>query len=336
MTLLAVASAVGGLPDSPVDVRETPKLSRWKRVLIGVPRTIFQALRIKADLYHLHDPELAIAVPIFRLLGKKVVYDAHEDLPVQVAHKPYLNNVTRTLAKATAYAVVMVAGWSNGIIAATEPVARRFPVRKTVVVKNYPRLRNEEMAPKDIAERSNRVVYIGALDGARGARNMVRSLEEAEFPSDWSMVMAGIAPKETLSGLAEEIGWSSVAYLGVIAPSAAREILLDCKLGYVLLEDSPAYREALPTKMFEYFAAGLPVVASDFPLWRQIIEESDCGIVVDQTSPEAIAAAVLRYAENRELLERHSLNARKAALLKYNWATQSSILVDFYGRLLDQ
>ena len=83
--------------------------------------------------------------------------------------------------------------------------------------------------------------------------------------------------------------------------------------GLVTLLPTPSYREALPVKMFEYMAAGIPVVASDFPRWRAIVEASDCGLCVDPRDPAAIAAAItghnLPLDEQRAFLSVHPLVA---------------------------
>ena len=117
------------------------------------------------------------------------------------------------------------------------------------------------------------------------------------------------------------------------SPGAARDLIAQAKVGLVLFQRSPSHIDALPTKMFEYMAAGVPVIASDFPLWREILTRFDCGLLVDETSPEAIATAVARYAEEPSLLERHSANARSAALSVLNWTAEGENLVELYDFL---
>jgi len=139
-----------------------------------------------------------------------------------------------------------------------------------------------------------------------------------------------------LSELEHITGWERTTYLGQVSSVDARNLLLDARVGLVLLQRTKAYRESLPTKMFEYFAAGVPVIASDFPLWRTIVEKHECGILVNQESPEEIASALKQYSENPELLELHSTNARRLAVEKFNWQPEGEILVKAYQTVLKE
>ncbi|UJP08914.1 glycosyltransferase [Microbacterium sp. KUDC0406] len=138
VTLVAVATAEAP-PSGQVRVITVPRLRRAWRVLVSGPRAIVAALKTGAQIFHLHDPELIWAIPLLRAVGRAVIYDAHEDLPVQVLDKPYANAVTRPVLAAVARALCAVAGTSTAVIAATEQVATRFPDTKTTVVRNFPR-----------------------------------------------------------------------------------------------------------------------------------------------------------------------------------------------------
>jgi glycosyltransferase involved in cell wall biosynthesis len=84
--------------------------------------------------------------------------------------------------------------------------------------------------------------------------------------------------------------------------------------------------------MFEYFAAGVPVIASDFPLWRTIVAEHECGLLVDPSSPVEVAAALAEYARKPEMLSTHSRNARRLAVEQLNWQAEGKRLVNTYDR----
>lgn len=311
-----------------------PRLPRLQRVLISGPRAIAAALKARPEILHLHDPELVWAVPLLRLLRKKVVYDAHEDLPVQVVSKPYVNSFSRPVLSFFAQGIVKVARLSNHIIAATETIAERFPEEKTTIVHNYPPLRIEEGVAPNQSDRPKNVVYVGGITRNRGAEVMVSAVGNEEFPEKWNFTLAGTASESLIAQLNQIPGWEKTRFLGQVPSTEARDLLLNSKIGFVLLQNTQAYRESLPTKMFEYFAAGIPVIASDFPLWRTIVEKNECGILVDQESPEQIARAVKQYAENPEMLEKHSLNARRLAVEKFNWKHEGESLLGAYNKLL--
>ena len=90
---------------------------------------------------------------------------------------------------------------------------------------------------------------------------------------------------------------------------------------------------AQPIKMYEFMAAGLPVVASDFPLWRKIIEGNLCGISVDPKSPEAVRNACVELLENPEKAHKLGRNGQKAVDEKYNWANEERKLIELYAQL---
>jgi glycosyltransferase involved in cell wall biosynthesis len=102
----------------------------------------------------------------------------------------------------------------------------------------------------------------------------------------------------------------------------------------VLLHPVPQYPEAYPVKMFEYTAASIPVIASDFGLWRKIIEDAKCGILVDPHDPHAIARAVeylLIHPQEAALMGRRE---REAAEQYYNWESEKKKLLQLYADLL--
>lgn len=334
VALVAVESDVDGEP-SGVEVLALPRLRRARRVLTGSPRAIWAGLKTGARAFHLHDPELIWAIPLLRMLGKVVVYDAHEDLPEQVRwHKPYLSRPVRVLAVILARILVGLARTSSHIITATDTIAKRYPPRRTTVIRNLPVLRAAENAANEPTDRDPAVVYIGGIGIDRGARVMVESAASDSFPSDWTLRLAGTVAPNVLDELSRLPGWDRTEFLGQLSPGEARDLLLSCRLGLVLFQATPAHEMALPTKFFEYLAAGLPLIASDFPLWRELVGEVECGAFVDETSPGAIADAIRAYADHPSLLTDHSKNARQLAVEDLNWKSEEAKLQSLYGTLV--
>jgi len=284
----------------------------------------------------MHDPELIPYIPLLRLAGRTVIYDAHEDLPAQMMNKSYLKPPVAGVLSLLARALVRLAHMSDLIVCATEKIALRYPANKTVVVHNYPPLRNveAEIGIMDLDSREPYLVYVGGLSKGRGAEVMVDAMNEPVMPAGWRLRIAGSAATSLLDELQEREGWNRVDFEGQVAPEVARDIILEARVGVVVLANSPAYLDSLPTKMFEYFAAGVPVIASDFPLWKTIVENYDCGILVSPDSPSELADAVKKYADSPELLNRHSRNARKLAVERLNWAPEGQLLVEAYEELL--
>jgi glycosyltransferase involved in cell wall biosynthesis len=334
VTLVAVDRDVV-VPETGVDVLRLPRRSRIARFTLGSLEAVAKAVRTGGDVFHLHDPELVWAIPILRAMGKTVIYDAHEDLPHEMADKHYIRPSLQPAFVALAHIILGFTRLSTHIVTATEKIAERYRPARVSVIHNYPRLREEDASVPPPSSRPKRIVYVGGLERVRGADPMVRALSQAGFPSDWTLDFAGeITPESLLGDLQSTPGWARVRNHGVLSPKEARDLIAQARVGLVLFQKSRAHVDALPTKMFEYMAAGVPVIASDFPLWRSIIESYDCGILVDETSPSQIAAAIAAYDNDSEMLDRHGRNARAAAVAHLNWRHEGEALVDLYDKLL--
>jgi len=85
--------------------------------------------------------------------------------------------------------------------------------------------------------------------------------------------------------------------------------------------------------MFEYMLAGIPVIASNFPLWKKIIDQNQCGILVDPYKPKETADAIQWIIENPKKAKQMGENGRKAVLQKYNWSQEAQKLIEFYKKL---
>ena len=100
--------------------------------------------------------------------------------------------------------------------------------------------------------------------------------------------------------------------------------------GLAVLEPEPNYVESFPTKMFEYMALGLPVVVSDFPLYRDVVDSSACGLCVDPLDSAALAAALERLIRDPALAHELGRKGREAVQTRYRWDQQLDALEAFY------
>jgi glycosyltransferase involved in cell wall biosynthesis len=113
-----------------------------------------------------------------------------------------------------------------------------------------------------------------------------------------------------------------------------QQVLRRAMAGLVTLHPVVNYLDALPVKMFEYMAAGLPVIASRFPLWQDIVEGNQCGVCVDPGNPAAIAAAIDHFCRHPHIARRMGENGRRAIHTRYNWGSEADKLAAFYDAVL--
>lgn len=304
---------------------------RIKRILTIKKRIKKIANQITADIYHIHDPELLQTCKFLIKSGAKVFYDSHEDVPRQILNKPYipifLRGIVSTMYERYENNVVRKI---SGIIAATPYIRDRFKKinPNCTDINNYPIL-DEIIFNENWDNKEKAIGYVGGIFKTRG---IFESLE-CVHGTDIKFYLAGkFAPDSLEKECKSHPGWNNVDFYGFINRIQVNELLERIRLGFVILEATPSYIVSLPVKMFEYMAAGIPIIASDFPLWREIITEANCGVCVDQTNPNDIRDKIKSIIDNIDLLKEFGKNGRKFVEEKCNWEIEKVKLIEFYNK----
>ena len=315
------------------DVGRQP--GRLNRMLRTTRRVFQKAAALDAHLYHFHDPELIPVGLRLRRMGKKVIFDSHEDVPQQLLDKPYLNPASlRLLASMFASYERFACPRFDGIVAATPFIRDKFLQMnpRTIDVSNFP-LAGELDAPHDWSAKRDEVCFVGGIDTIRGAREIVRACALLRSPT--RLNVAGQFSEAGLeASVKAEAGWARVNELGFLDRAGVRAVLARSVAGLVTSHPIGNFLYGQPIKMFEYMAAGIPVIASNIPSWRSIIEGNRCGICVDPFDPAAIAAAIDYLVANRDIAQQMGENGKKAVHDRYNWDVEAEKLAKFYSAII--
>jgi glycosyltransferase involved in cell wall biosynthesis len=224
----------------------------------------------------------------------------------------------------------------TGLVTATPVIGRRFERinRNTVVVSNFPIM--HELAPvarRPWEERSCAAAYIGGVAVERGARELLAAINLIQLP-DARLKLAGWFSDPALQPeLEKAAGWQRVEWHGLLDRTQIAELLGSVRLGLVVLHPEDNFVVSQPVKLFEYMAAGIPVVLSDFPLWRSMIEEEGCGLLVDPLDPLAIADAMTYLLTHDDVAKAMGQRGRASIERRFNWNAEERKLLDFYSQL---
>lgn len=314
----------------------SPTGNRWLRMFLTPWMLALRALKLKGNVYHLHDPELIPVGLLLRLLGKKVVFDAHEDLPLQVLAKDWIPVCLRPIISFVSKAIIYMSGlFFTRIVAATPSIAKRFPAKKTFIVQNFPDLNEIECsATIPYTERPANVIYIGGISEIRGVREMVQSMALISEIDVKLLLLGKFDSLKLHNEVQERRGWNRVVFEGWKSRSEVNCYLEKSRAGLLAFHSAPNHLEAQPNKLFEYLAAGIPVVASDFPLWREIIYKYRCGILVNPLNPEEISNVIRKLLKEEKESEEMGKRGQKAIREHFNWGREFQKLLQMYKELM--
>jgi glycosyltransferase involved in cell wall biosynthesis len=292
-----------------------------------------KSLKIDADIYHFHDPELMFIGLLLKVCGKRVIYDVHEDVTRQNLSKPYLPVVFRKPISALIGALEAFSSRRfDGIVAATPFINKRFLSLNAYVVNvnNFPIVSELRPAKNRWEGKEKAVCYVGVIAGIRGAFEMVKAIGKTKY----RLILAGNFEPGLEQKLMMMPGWQQVELLGFVERTVVREVMIRSMAGLVLFYPEPNHIDAQPNKMFEYMSAGIPVIASNFPIWREIVEGSGCGICVDPFNTKEIDKAIRWVIENPTEAKRMGDNGRRAVEERYSWEMEEIKLLKLYSDLL--
>ncbi|WP_163580500.1 glycosyltransferase [Gracilibacillus saliphilus] len=312
--------------------------NRWKRMLFGPIQAYKQAKKMKADIYHFHDPELIFVGWLLKKKDNKVIYDVHEDYYTSIMQKEYFPQPIKRIIGKLYNSIERLLVKKMELCLAEKYYFDRY--QRGTCILNYPILNEKLINQKiDRSKVSNKLLYTGNVSVERGA------FYHAEIPQimDKHVYLVGKCPSSLAEQMKEQAGdKQDYLHFDGIDRFVEREEIDDYYLnenwiaGLAIFPATDHYLKKELTKFFEYMSAGLPIICSNFSRWKAFIDQHQCGITVDPENKQEWIDAV-EYLNNHPLeAETMGYNGRKAVLQELSWESQEKKLLAWYEQLLNK
>jgi glycosyltransferase involved in cell wall biosynthesis len=300
-----------------------------------------------ADLYHIHEPDLLLLLPVIRLFipKAKFVYDIHENYSDAVLStekhwipqimKPAVAWVVNTIEK-------LLAKRTDLVIAAAPDIEVRFVNCRTISIRNYAPMdiinsiyENKGKLPKS---KTAEVIYTGSLTKTRGILEIVKAIDLVDLKYNVHFAVTGKFHDTAYQRLIErEPGRTKMDFMGFL-PSYETMVarVINANAAMVCFHEDQNLDNAVErsNKLFEYMGMGLPVIVGNLPDWAAMINKYQCGVVVNPHDPGDIARAIEKLLANPKEALAMGNRGRQAVLDNFSWEIEGKRLVETYGQLL--
>lgn len=306
-------------------------IGRIYRMLFVKKKVIAAALKLNADIYHLHDPELLTSAKKLLKKGKSVVYDSHEDVPNAILSKNWIRPaaVRRMISKWYNNFEKSICKQCDGVISVLPEITEKFNNPHKQTLYNYP-LANYT---NDVSKLDGfTLIYVGGLTRIRGIKEICAALEL--LPSEVELILVGKWESEEFRNecLNQIKDKNRVKETGFIGHEQCQEYIQRAHVGLATLYKEPNYLRSLPIKAFEYAINELPVLMSDIPYWQ-----NEFGSFAEFTDPLNINEIVTKILQIKASYEEYCIKVqeyKKTELSHKTWENEELKLKAFYEEII--
>lgn len=345
VTLIAIGNEC--VEKNGVHIIGIPKPSSFlQRFLFTIWKVFYLAVKQDAAIYHIHDAEMVPFGMILGILGKKVIYDIHENTLGDIQLKPWLSAGQKKWT-GWAYRWFLQIGkqFMHYVpVVANPKLLRDFYVseEECTIIQNFADI--DELAPYQVMDRGglegNHLFYVGMI------RDMYYTIDpflEAIYLLQQQgkiceLHLIGYFGVNAETGFAHLAYWNAIAqqihFYGFLDQPKAYEISKQCKVGLCIKNQPDNMLVSHERKLFEYMCIGLPSIFCDSAIYCNLNNEFQIGIPVDVQQATAIAQALEVLLGNKALLTTYAANNIKAVREKYNWQLEYARLKSLYLQLL--
>ena len=315
--------------------------NRFFRIFVSTWKLFRLALKQKADIYHFHDPELLFIGILLKIFTKaSVIYDVHEDFPGAILTKEWIFFLLRNIiSKIVCFIERVSSVFFDAVIVAGKDIPAHFPsFAKITLLRNFPfkKLAIKTNIEDEKLGNSPILIYTGGLNKDKGIKELISAI--TFLKNDVLLKLIGRFDFPYFEKECRNEASEKVIFAGYLPYHEMFSLLRKADIGLLPYHPIPnnfaSSMGERNNKIFEYMAAGLPVIASNFPAWEKMLKEENCGIPVDPLNPKEIAKAIEYLIEHPDIAKNMGENGKRAVLDKYNWENESKILLELYKELL--
>lgn len=310
------------------------RLKRWMSLGKLLP-TLYE---IDAEVYHFHDPELMKLGLKLKKKGKKIIFDSHEDVPMQFLSKGFIPKPLRKFASKcyTKYEARLLKQYTAVVSVTIHIVERLKNVNpNTYQITNYPQFENRSI---DGRPWDRSICFAGLLSPFWMLKEIISILPEVNA----KLYLAGyFATEDYLKELQSLSGWKNVDFYGTLPHDEILKIYNKSSIGIAIESyENPnaGFRVGSLgcTKIPDYMSSGLPIIVSNTEVWGGVVKKYECGLAIENPNDSnEIASAIQYLLDNPEKAKNMGENGLKAAKEEFNWEAQEKVLFDMYDGILN-
>ncbi|MGB1039990.1 MAG: glycosyltransferase [Flavobacteriales bacterium] len=304
---------------------------RLHRMFIKTHFAFYRSLKTKSKIFHFHDPELMLVGILLKILGKKVIFDSHENVSSQIESKHWIGSSFLRKSVKSVYRIFEKFSilFFNSVISVTPEIVEFLSSKKGVLVRNYPIISLIDKV-KGVKNKSKKttLIYVGGLTKIRGIKEICQAINQLEQEVELRLV----GPWESEDFKNECLKTSNkINYFGVKPLEEVYPLINSSDIGFVTLFPEKNYLNSLPIKAFEYMACEIPMIMSDFPYWKNTFE--GCAEFVNPQSVEEIKKAVSVLIEDKDKANAFAIKGRNKVKSEFSWESESEKLINLYKKL---
>lgn len=293
--------------------------------------------KINPDIVHFHDPELMFLGKSVSRMGIPVVFDIHENVSAQILDKDY---IPKFLRKFISYfyrkiEISIIKAFHLVIAEYSYKGAYQDKGKSLTTLLNLPDI--SHFSPYiNLKRTGNEIFYIGAVTEERGLSATLKSLKILKQRKvDFFMHFIGRMPNE--SQIQEQLKGieNNIKFYGRMDSKKGFEISKKCVVGLSVLKPIKNYVGSYSTKIFEYMAIALPVITSNFQLYKDVVEMYNCGFCIDPYSSIELADKIEQIIAHPSYAQRLGSNGLAAVNKNYNWSDEKNKLIELYQQILN-